>query len=529
MKLRITIALMVALALVVSACGDDDTATTVATTAAITTTAGGGGDTTDATQATTTTTEESETLRVARTASFDGWVLDSGASYVSYMTHLAVLEPLLRFGADGKTLEPGLAAEWSYDPDALMITFTLQEGARFSNGEPVTAEDVAFSLERWRAGPNFGLSWESIAAVTGEGREIVIELAFPDNTILPVMASSVSGIMPKDFAGMTENDFYNNPIGAGAFKVEEWSLGGRIVLTPNEYFYDPARPYVDEVVIDVVASETARQILFDGGQADIVEYLSPTVARQYDQAVVHPSVVHSIQYIALNVLTPPFDDPLVRQAVAYAVDYEAVAAGLGEYYTEPRGLLPPNTPNWVPPTESYYRRDLAMAQDLIAQSAAADGADVEYIYDSGNEMVKLIAQIVQANLAEIGINVNLTGLETGAFLDRAFSFDAEIAGWDYGAIMPDMSDPLAWIMATGWLFSGFETDTLLEDFLAYADAATEADMQAVVAKIQDDAFDTAAVIAVAEGSLLHVVSSNLIGFEAAPMGMYYYDTLEFGG
>jgi peptide/nickel transport system substrate-binding protein len=460
--------------------------------------------------------------------SFDGWVLDSAASYASYPTHASVMEPLLRFGADGTSIEAGLAKEWTYDPEALTFTFKLQDGARFSNGDPVTAEDVAFSLGIWSAGPNFGLAFGAISDVTGEGDEVIMQLAYPDNTVMALLSSSVAGIMPKDFAGMTEDEFYSNPIGAGPFVVNEWSIGGRIVLTPNEFYYDPERPYVDELIIDVITSETERQILFESGEYHVVEYLSPTVAPQYDQSVLLVNEVHAIQHVGLNVLRPPFDDPLVRQAVAYALDYDAISAALGGYFEPPSGILTPNIANWAAPTKPYFRRDLTMARDLLAQSSAAGGAEVEMIFQSGDEPLKLISQIVQANLAEIGIDVVLSELEGAAFLDRAFSIDADMTPFSYGAVAPDMYDPLTWIMATGWLFSGYETDTLLGQFLGYAGAMTPEDQQAIVSEIQDSAIDNAPVIAVAEGSYLHAVDPALTGLESAPWGLFYYDTIRLG-
>jgi ABC-type transport system substrate-binding protein len=310
--------------------------------------------------------------------------------------------------------------------------------------------------------------------------------------------------------------------------VEEWSLGGRIVLKANPHYYHPERPYFETVIHDVIADETERQNLFEAGEVHINEYLAPTVADQYDPAAVYRCIVHAIEHIGLNVLAPPFDDPAARQAVAYAIDYEAIDAALGDYYGMPSGILAPNIWHWAPPTKPYFRRDLAMAQDLAAQSSLAGGAEAELIYDSGAGIDTLLAQIIQANLAEIGVTVNLTGLETGAFLDRAYSVDAEITIWNYGAIQPDMGDPMIWIWSTGWLFSGYEVDTLFDDFLAYAEAPTEADQEAIVAKIQDDAIDAAAAIAVAEGSYLHAVQPDLTGFESAPWGLYYYDTIAPG-
>jgi peptide/nickel transport system substrate-binding protein len=132
-------------------------------------------------------------------------------------------------------------------------------------------------------------------------------------------------------------------------------------------------------------------------------------------------------------------------------------------------------------------------------------------------------------LAEIGIDVTLSGLETLAFLDRAFTIDGDIAVWNYGAVSPDISDPLSWVAVTGWLFSGYETDTLWEDFFTYAAVETDEEAQAVIAKIQDDAIDAAAAIAVAEGHYLHGVNPALTGFASAPWGLHYYDTIAPGG
>ncbi|MFW2338931.1 MAG: ABC transporter substrate-binding protein [Acidimicrobiia bacterium] len=518
MRRPILIALLVVLALFAASCGDGDTDTTAA----------GTDDTTAATETTVAAAADDGVLNVVRFESFDGWNLDGAAAYSDYQTHFQVMEGLLRFTSDGKDVEAGLADNWVWDPDALTWTFTLREDATFSNGDPVTWEDVAFSLSVWQEGANFGGSYASIIGVSGEGKTVVFELIDTDITLLPFLAASVSGVMPKDFAGMTQDEFLQNPIGAGAYQIDEWSVGGTIELSANPHFYDPDRPYYDKVIIETVPDETERQILFEGGDADIVEYLSPTVAPQYDPANVVQVPVHSVEHIGLNVLRPPFDDPLARQAVAYAIDYEAITAGLAPYFGLPSGILAPNIQNWAPPTKPYYRQDLAMAKDLLAQSTVPDGATVEFIYDVGNDLDTLIGQIIQANLAEIGFDVTLSGLETGAFLDRAFSIDADITVWNYGAVSPDISDPVSWVAVTGWLFSGYETDTLWDDFFTYAVSATPEEAQAVIAKIQDGAIDEAAAIAVAEGTYLHAVNPSLTGFASAPWGLHYYDTVAPG-
>jgi peptide/nickel transport system substrate-binding protein len=460
-------------------------------------------------------------------------VLDSAAAYATYQTHAAVVESLLRPSPDGAGVEAGLAESWEHDPDAATWTFTLREDARFSDGSSVTADDVVFSVGIWQDGPNFGPLFANILGVTAvDERTVMFELgtAF-DNTFLAAISGSYAGVMPADFAGMSEDDYYQNPIGAGAYQVEEWTLGGRIVLVANEHFYGyPDRPGFERVVIDVVTDENARAIQFGSGEADIVEYLPIPFASQYEADSLQVLPIHFTTHLSLNVRRPPFDDPAVRQAVAHAIDYQAIvdgtAAGFGEV---PIGLLSPNIANWAPPSVPYYTTDLDEAAALIAESSAADGAAVELIYDSGEAADALAAQVIQSNLAQIGITVELTGLETGALLDRAFAVDSDMMVWGYGAVSPDISDPLGWFLATEWLFTGHEMDTLLGQLFAYAEAEEEAGRLAVITEVQDQAIESAHAIAAAQSSVIHVVSPALEGFASPPWGVYFYDTIAPAG
>ena len=101
--------------------------------------------------------------------------------------------------------------------------------------------------------------------------------------------------------------------------------------------------------------------------------------------------------------------------------------------------------------------------------------------------------------------------------------------WNYGAISPGIHDPYIWIAATEWLFSGWETDSMWEWFFAYAEAASDEEMQAISTEIQDLSFNEAHAIGIGEGSYTHAVSQDLTGFESAPWGLFYLDTIDFGG
>lgn len=470
--------------------------------------------------------EPGGTLRVVRFESFDGWNLDSAAAYASYQTDQAVIEPLVRFSPDGKTLEPGLAESWKYNPDGPSWTFELRDGLTFSDGTPLTSADVAFSAKEWKAGHNFGVLYSGIKKVrTPDERTVVIDLYAPDTTLPVVLSWSSSGVMPKDFGGKTKDQYFASPIGAGAFVVEDWSPGGQIVLARNPHFYDPARPYADKVVIDVVADNNERATMFQAGQADVAEYVSPIDASKYgDSLVALPA--SQVEHLSMNTTKAPFDDIGVRRAVAQAIDYRSIYEGVLKGYADaPNGILPPNLAHSTPPTKPGFTTDIEAAKQELAASSYPNPDTVELIYDSGNAVDGLVAQIVQADLAKAGIKVEVSGLETGAFVDRAFGLDSELVLWSYGAISPDAIDPVGWVLGTSWLFTGFQTDDLGKEWGEYTSTQSDDKKKAIIAAIQDQNLEDVQAISLAEAQVLHGVSSKVGGLKSAPWGTYYYDTV----
>lgn len=468
------------------------------------------------------------TLHIARSESFDGWDPDKAAAYSTYQTLQGVLEPLLRFSPSGDAVEAGLATDWSYDAAALTWTFTLREGAMFSDGTPLTATDVAFSAGVWAEGPNYGALYANIVDVTAvDDRTVVFALAHPDSTLPVLMTWSSSAVFPADFGGLSRTEYFAAPVAAGAFTVADWSPGGRITLDANPHYYQEGRPYVDHVVVEVVPDATERGAQFQAGQVDISEYVSPIDAPQYGDALV-ALPASQIEHLSFTTTGGPLADPLVRRAVAHAVDYESIAAGpFRGVGAEARGILPPNLANWAPPSEEPFRRDVKEARRLLAESGA-EVTSLELIYDAGNPTDHLVAQILEQDLAEIGIDLGLTALETGAFLSRAYGLDADMVLWSYGAVSPDMVDPLGWITGTSWLFSGFETDTVTQQFFAYGATESPEQKQAIIAQVQDDALRDAQAISLAEFQVQHAVSESVSGFAPAPWGMYYWDTIRVG-
>lgn len=470
-------------------------------------------------------TDGASTLHVARSESFDGWDPDKAAAYSTYQTLQGVLEPLLRFTPEGDQVEAGLATDWVYDAAARTWTFTLREGAMFSDGTPLTSADVVFSAGVWAEGSNYGGLYANIADVSApDEHTVVFALTEPDTTLPVLMTWSSSAIFPTDFGGLSKKEYFAAPIAAGAFTVADWSPGGRIVLDKNPHYYQEGRPHLDQVVIEVLPDATERGAQFQAGQIDISEYISPIDAKQYgDSLVTLPA--SQIEHLSFNTTGGALADPTVRKALAHAIDYDAIAAGpFRGVGAAPRGIIPPNLANWAPPTEQPFTKDLDEAARLLDESGA-DVTSLELIYDAANPTDHLVAQILKENLAEVGVDLSLTALETGAFLSRAYGLDADMVLWSYGAVSPDVVDPLGWITGTSWLFTGFETDTVTQQFFAYGATESTDEKKAIVTQVQDDALRNAQAVSLTEFQVQHAVSDRVSGFAPAPWGMYYWDTI----
>jgi peptide/nickel transport system substrate-binding protein len=400
----------------------------------------------------------------------------------------------------------------------------------FSNGQPLTAQDVVFSAGVWAKGKNFGVLYAGIKKVRAvDEHTVAFDLAGADTSFPVLMTWSSSAIYPKDFGGRTQDAYFAKPVGAGAFTVAEWTPGGRIVLKRSDHYYVPGRPYLDEVDIDVVADANERAVLFQSGQVDVSEYVSAIDAPQYgDSLVALPR--SQVEHLSLNTKRPILADRDVRLAIANAIDYAAITGGpFHGHASAPQGILPPNLANWAPPSLAPFSKDVDKARSLLAGSAHARPGALELVYDSGQPVDHLIAQILKENLAQIGVEVKLAGSETGAFLDRAYGLDADMVLWSYGAVSPDEVDPLGWIIGTSWLFTGFDTATLTKQFSSYSAAESPQERQEVITRVQDEALEDAQAISLSEFEILHGVSGKVKGLASAPWGMYYWDPIWLNG
>jgi peptide/nickel transport system substrate-binding protein len=335
---------------------------------------------------------------------------------VLYALHDAMLKPM-----PGKPLAPSLAESWSASEDGLTYDFVLRKDAKFHNGDPVTAEDVKFSFQRYR-GTSHELLKERVAAVeTPDARRVRFKLKEPwaDFTVFYGTATGAGWIVPRKYVEKVGDDgFKKAPIGAGPYKFVSFTPGVELTLEAFEGYWRKA-PSVKRLVFKVIPDEATRLAALKRGEVDIVYSIRGELAEELRATpglTLKPAVAQGTFWLAFVDqwdAKSPWHDERVRKAASLAIDRKGINQALTLGYSRLTGNpFVPDTFDyyWQPPAPVY---DQAQAKKLLADAGFANGFDAgDYYCDAAYSNV---GEVVVNNLAEIGIRVHLRPLERAAF------------------------------------------------------------------------------------------------------------------
>ena len=334
-----------------------------------------------------------------------------------YALHDAMVKPM-----PGNPEAPSLAQSWSASEDALTYDFVLREGTRFHNGDPVTAEDVKFSFERYK-GASYGLMKERVAAIeTTDPRHVRFVLKKPWGDFLTFYASATGAgwIVPKKYVKKVGNDgFKKAPIGAGPYKFVSFTPGVELVLEAfDQYWRKP--PSVKRLVFKSIPEETTRLAALKNGEVDIVYSIRGELAEELQRTpglTLEPVVAQGTQWLEFPDQwndASPWHDERVRRAANLAMDRNAINQALTLGYSKLTNSIIPYTFDfyWQPPEPVY---DPEKAKQLLAEAGHPDGFDAgEYYCDAS---YAIVGEAVLDNFQAVGIRCRLRPLERAAFFD----------------------------------------------------------------------------------------------------------------
>jgi peptide/nickel transport system substrate-binding protein len=347
----------------------------------------------------------------------------------------------------GNRIVSSLAKSWRSSNNGLTWTFELRDGVKFHNGRDMTAEDVAFSINRIKD-PNVksprANDFGAVTSITAVDKNTVrFSLSRPFSPLLSKLANSLNVILPREaVASITQK-----PIGTGPFEFVEYVPQVRMVLKKNPNFWgrDGAGrqlPYLDGMTYSYIPDATARTTALRSGAVDWIEYVpNSDVAnlRKDANLRVVGGLATNYRAIYFNVSNKPWDNPLVRQAVAFALDRKEIVDvalfGVGGVVATGANIPPKTAFSVVGP---YQNQNIERAKQLLTQAGFPNGLDMNLYVTSTYDFLRTPAEIVQAQLAKVGIRVKITAEEWSVYLPKVFrkEYDATILG-SSGAVDPD--------------------------------------------------------------------------------------------
>jgi ABC-type transport system substrate-binding protein len=342
---------------------------------------------------------------------------------------------LLSFAADG-TVRGELAEHWERDGDAGWM-FHLRD-AQFHTGAPVTSADVRWTLQQIAA-PTSTAYYRSVFQQvdhidTPDARTVRIVMKAPLATLPLVLASPHMPIVPN---GATERD--GVPPGAGPYVLASSERGVGLEFKAFDKFYRPGLPKLKSLHMIVYADETLRVSAMQSGDVDIIEYVPWQSMRALgaDPKLKMDSTYGPFMYLIFNGKSGPFVNPKLREAVAYAVDREAVvkAAFYGQGSALGGPPLVKGTPFYDEAAVNHWTYDPARAKALLAEAGMPNGFNTVLLSNSQYGMHKSTAEVVQQNLAAIGIQAELKLPDWATYTTLAtrgqyqFAVAGGAAGW----------------------------------------------------------------------------------------------------
>ena len=393
-----------------------------------------------------------------------------------------------------------LAESWDYADDTT-VNFKLKEGVTFSDGTPLTAEDVKFSLERLKASAKVGHLAAMIDSVeVVDDLNFIIHMNQPSNALLTSLAHSGGAIMCKSYVEKLESEgkkVADAPMGSGPYTFVSWMPGSSVELKKNPNYFDEERAAKNEgIILKAISEETSRTIAVENGEVDLLLDVGSNDAqkiRDNENLALDEYESSQIEMMNLNTSKAPFDNVLVRQAMNYAINKEDVLiVAINGEGTTVDGYLAPGAIGYKD-TAVKYEYNPEKAKELLAEAGYADG--FTFTAYLSNDTRARSATAVQANLQQIGITMNIEQMEASTFFEKTGNgeHDACFSGWVANAEPDNTYRPLFMSTNAGAggnraFYKNPDVDALIDDAATNRDEAkVDEDYKEITKTISEDA------------------------------------------
>lgn len=407
-----------------------------------------------------------------------------------------VYEGLLEYGFDMKPI-PGLAKAWKVSDDGKTMTFELQRGVTFHDGKPFTSADVRYSIMEVlkKVHPRGPSTFREVEAIdTPDAYTAVFRLAKPAPYILAALTGYESPMLPKHLlegTDLRENPLANKPVGTGPFRFVEWQRDRFIRLDRNPAYWRKGQPSVDRIVATFIPDSQTRSAAIQRGEVDYaafnaVPYSEAERVGKLDQVAITTKgyeFISPLVELEFNTTKKPFDNPKVRQAIAYAIDRKFIVDNIWFGFAKPAtgpissnfkasGLYTADVRNYAVANRIETANKLL---DEAGLKRGADGTRFELVHDviPYGEEFKRLGEYLKSTLAQLGIKVSLRTEDVPTWLRRVYTnYDFDLtSNWIYTQADPvigvhrqyhskEIRQGTVFVNASRW--SSPETDKLMD-------------------------------------------------------------------
>ena len=428
---------------------------------------------------------------------------------------------------------PGLAESWDVSKDGLTYTFHLRKGLKYSDGSPLSAEDVAWNLEQF-ADPEVNISLAGVAAGMESAKAtddttVVVKLEHPVAAFLYNLAIFPAFIVDREKLEAEGPAFWKHPVGTGPFKLKEFAGGSHITFEKNPYYFEKGKPYLDSMRWNFVPNSNTRVLALKSGEAQMIDGVPfaqvESLQGDTNLAIQEVELPQEILLVT-NTKVKALADVHVRHALSLAINRpqlnETVFRGTG---TVPNSVIQnfelDASDQEVPPFEFNVEK----AKAEMAKSKFADGFTVSLQYPAGFDYFKQMALLVQQEMGQIGVNVKLEELEAATiaekWLEGEFELTFPFTGTTSDVPVPDeyasfYALPEAELDGFKSFWTNKEAEGLVQKFISSTDEGARQSEWKVIQELFNEEMPSLNVM---DFPLINGHQSNVCGTKANGLGV----------
>lgn len=473
-----------------------------------------------------TTAASAQTLRVGLSNEPSNLDPAIQAGTAARAVRLLVYRGLFAYNGPNGDLVQELVERYEVADDNVTYTFHLKD-ATFHDGRPVTAADAKFTLERIldpATGATFRNLFQVIDAIEAvDERTLVIQLTTPTAPFLHYLALPESAVVSAAYVQDTGGNWNSAPIGAGPFRFVDYARGQHMRLEAFDGFYTEGVPASDTIVFEFYPDSSLRMNALRNGDVDIIEYVAwrdkPILERDPDVKILGGT--GPFMGLIFNVTEGPFSHPLVRQAVAYAIDRQVVidTAFSGQGLPIYGMIVPENSIAYDPTFDGYFSYDPQRARELLAEAGYPDGFSATLLATGQYDFHMNTAIAVQSELAKVGITLELDLPDWATRLEKnlAAQYEMLVVGTAGDIQDPDFLSDYFRGGAVGLNNApGFDHPEMNELLALGRSTLDPAERAAIYRRVQEIALEQSPLVFLMWRDQSYAASVDVEGFEPMP-------------